>query len=304
NRTGVDFYYSTSTDACSSWSETRFTSQTSSNLTDGQEWGDYNGLSVVLDKIAMSWTDNRSGKATFVGIATVGDVTPPPPPPPGGILTNGVPVTGLSGAIGSQQNFTLDVPAGATNLTFNMSGGTGDADLYVKFGSPPTLSSYDCRPFIGGNTESCPITTAQVGTYHVMIVAFSAYSGVSLTGSFTAGGGGGSLFTNNTNVNIPDNNPTGATSFINVTRTGASGSIKVSYDIIHTYIGDLKVEIFTPTGETAVLRNNTGGSANDIHESKNLNAGTIEASGNWSLKVTDNAGLDTGFIDSWSIEFL
>jgi len=80
----------------------------------------------------------------------------------------------------------MTVPAGATNLTFNMSGGTGDADLYVRFGSAPTLSTYDCRPYIGGNSESCPISTAQTGTYHVMIVAYSAYSGVSLTGSYTA----------------------------------------------------------------------------------------------------------------------
>ena len=115
---------------------------------------------------------------------------------------------------------------------------------------------------------------------------------------------GGSFFQNTSNISIPDNNPTGATSNLNVSRTGASGNIRVTYSIVHTYIGDLKVEIFTPTGQTAVLRNGIGGSANNINETKNLNAGSIEASGNWRLKVTDDAGQDTGFIDSWSIEFL
>jgi serine protease len=125
--------------------------------------------------------------------AALGGSTPPPPPPPGPTaLTNGVAVTGLSGATGSQSFFTLAVPAGATNLKFEMSGGTGDADLYVKFGSAPTTSSYDCRPYHGGNTETCTITTAQTGTYHVMIHAYSAYSGVTLKGSYTAGGGSGS----------------------------------------------------------------------------------------------------------------
>lgn len=114
---------------------------------------------------------------------------------------------------------------------------------------------------------------------------------------------GGNFFENTSNVNIPDNNPAGATSNLNVTRTGASGTIEVTYSIVHTYIGDLKVEIFTPTGETAVLRDGTGGSANNINESRTLNAGTIESSGNWRLKVTDSAGADVGFIDSWSIEF-
>lgn len=230
---------------------------------------------------------------------------PPPPPPPGGVLTNGVPVTGLSGSQGNNQFFTLSVPAGASNLSFNISGGSGDADLYVRFGSAPTTTTYDCRPFIGGNNETCDVPNAQTGTYHVMIRAFSTYSGVSLIGSYTTGGGGGgSFFENTSNVNIPDNNPVGATSNLNVSRTGASGSIRVTYSIVHTYIGDLKVEIFTPTGETAVIRNGTGGSANNINESVNLNAGTIEASGNWRLKVTDDAGQDIGFIDSWSIEFL
>jgi len=106
-------------------------------------------------------------------------------------LTNGVPVTGLAGATGSQTFFTLAVPAGATSLKFVISGGSGDADLYVKFGSAPTTSSYDCRPYLGGNAETCNIATAQAGTYHVMIHGYSAYSGVSLTGSYTAGGGGG-----------------------------------------------------------------------------------------------------------------
>ena len=107
-----------------------------------------------------------------------------PPPPTGNELTNGVAVTGLSGSTGTEQNFTMDVPAGASNLAFNMSGGTGDADLYVKFGSAPTTSSYDCRPYASGNTESCPVASPQEGTYHVMLRAYSTYSGVSLVGSY------------------------------------------------------------------------------------------------------------------------
>src|SRR5262249_47318810 len=50
------------------------------------------------------------------------------------VLMNGVAVTGLSGAQNSQVFFRLDVPSGASNLSFHMSGGTGDADLYMRFG--------------------------------------------------------------------------------------------------------------------------------------------------------------------------
>ena len=106
-------------------------------------------------------------------------------------LQNGVPVTNLSGARSSLTYFSLNVPSGASNLQFTMSGGSGDADLYVKFGSTPTTSSYDCRPFKNGNAESCSFSAPQAGTYYVMIRGYSNYSGVQLVGSYTGGSGGG-----------------------------------------------------------------------------------------------------------------
>ncbi|HOX70752.1 MAG: pre-peptidase C-terminal domain-containing protein [Dokdonella sp.] len=109
----------------------------------------------------------------------------------GGPLTNGVAVTGIGASTGSSVNYTLVVPAGATGLKFVMSGGSGDADMYVKFGSAPTDSSYDCRPYASGNAETCTIATAQAGTYYVRLKAYSTFSGASLTGSYTTGGGGG-----------------------------------------------------------------------------------------------------------------
>lgn len=109
----------------------------------------------------------------------------------GTALTNGVPVTGQSGSTGAQTAYTVAIPAGATNLTIAISGGTGDADMYVKFGSAPTTSSYDCRPYKSGNAESCAFATPSAGTYHVMLNAYSSYSGVTITATWTTGGGGG-----------------------------------------------------------------------------------------------------------------
>ncbi|MBS2024209.1 MAG: M4 family metallopeptidase [Deltaproteobacteria bacterium] len=110
----------------------------------------------------------------------------------GGVLTNGVPVTLAATATGSAVNYTLDVTAGATNLLFATSNGTGDADLYVKFGSPPTTTSYDCRPYTSSSAESCSFAAPQTGTYYVMVRAYAAFSGVVLQGVYTPGGGGGS----------------------------------------------------------------------------------------------------------------
>ena len=112
-------------------------------------------------------------------------------------LQNGVPVTGLSGSQGDQTIYTLQVPANATNLKFVITGGTGDADLYVRFGQEPTTSQYDCRPYRNGNEETCDISSAQTGTYYVMLRAYSTYANVSLTGSYTMPGAGGSFSESN-----------------------------------------------------------------------------------------------------------
>ena len=123
------------------------------------------------------------------------------PPPGTTVLENGVAETSLSASSGNYLNFTLEVPAGATDINFNMSGGSGDADLYVKFGSAPTDSSYDCRPYVGGNAESCTGTSTD-GTYYVRIKAYSTFSGVSLTGSYTEGSGGTGGSSSESNISV------------------------------------------------------------------------------------------------------
>jgi serine protease len=102
------------------------------------------------------------------------------------VLDNGTLVSGLAAAsTDSPLYYTMEVPGGATELLFAMSGGSGDADLYVRFGTVPTTSSYDCRPYLNDNNETCSISNAQIGTYYVMVRPYSTFSGVSLVGSYT-----------------------------------------------------------------------------------------------------------------------
>jgi serine protease len=42
---------------------------------------------------------------------------------------------------------------------------------------------------LNGNNETCTFAVPSVGTYHVMLNGYSAYSGVSLVGSYSTGGG-------------------------------------------------------------------------------------------------------------------
>ena len=219
------------------------------------------------------------------------------------VLSNGVPVTGLSGSTGTELRYTLEVPAGASNLVFQQSGGTGDADLYVNFGSAPTTSTYSCRPYLGGNNESCSVAAPQAGTWHVMVRGYSAFSGVSLVGSFTAGGGSQpSFFENTADYQIRDFQTT--ESPIAVSRTGnAPSGLVVNVRIIHTYQGDLVVNLVAPDGSTYLLHNRSGGGTDNIIRSYTVNASSEAASGTWRLRVYDAASGDTGYIDSWSLQF-
>jgi len=87
----------------------------------------------------------------------------------------------LSGASGTWQHFPITVASGTTSLTVKQFNGTGDADLYVRQGSQPTTSAYNCRPYLSGNTETCSFTNPAAGTWYVSIRGYSSYSGVSLT---------------------------------------------------------------------------------------------------------------------------
>lgn len=100
------------------------------------------------------------------------------------VLSNGVVVTPISAAKDQGLVYSLQVPAGKTQVAFNTSGGSGDADLYVRFGAVPSLTTYDC--ISGGSTtvESCT-RPAQAGTWYVLLHAYSAISGVSLVGQYT-----------------------------------------------------------------------------------------------------------------------
>ncbi len=115
----------------------------------------------------------------------------PVPPPTTSPLTNGVAVTNLSDSSGGKKYYTLQVPAGQASLKFDTTGGTGDVDMYVKFGAAPDSATYDCRPYKGGNVENCTFTNPAAGTWYVMLNAYSSYSGVSLTGLYGSGGGTG-----------------------------------------------------------------------------------------------------------------
>ncbi|HVV88543.1 MAG TPA: PPC domain-containing protein [Kofleriaceae bacterium] len=70
---------------------------------------------------------------------------------------------------------------GAGTYTFTMTG-TADADLYVRIGSEPTASSYDCRPYKNGSNEACEVTLPSAAKIYVQVRGYAATSDFELTG--------------------------------------------------------------------------------------------------------------------------
>ncbi len=254
----------------------------------------------------MSGSAANSVKFAKLGLAFLGELgkTTGGGTPTGSVLTNDVAKTGLGAAAGTSLDFTMVVPSGATGLKFVSAGGSGDLDLYVKFGAAPTDSVYDCTSQGSSNAETCNIATAQAGTYYVRLKAYSTFASASLTGSYTTGTPPGptQTYTNSTVFTVADNAT--VDSLITVSgRTGnAPTTATVSVNITHTYQGDLKVDLVAPDGSLYNLHNRTGSGTDNVIKTVTLNLSSELINGTWKMRVNDNAAGDTGKLNSWSVK--
>ena len=72
-------------------------------------------------------------------------------------------------------------------------------------------------------------------------------------------------------------------------------------NIVHTYKGDLMVNLVAPDGSVYLLHNRSGGSADNIIQTFTVNLSGEATNGTWRLRVQDAASLDTGFINTWTL---
>ncbi|CAH6806761.1 Neutral protease [Vibrio chagasii] len=161
-------------------------------------WDVRKGFEIFTVANQLYWTANSTFDAGACGVAkaaadlgyTVADVEEAfnsvgvnascgPTVPGDDVLTKGAPISNLSGNKYSESFYTFSVDS-ASNVTVAISGGAGDADLYVKAGSKPSTSSYDCRPYRTGNNEQCSVSALPGVTYHVLLRGYTNYSGVTL----------------------------------------------------------------------------------------------------------------------------
>ena len=111
------------------------------------------------------------------------------------------------------------------------------------------------------------------------------------------------------NLLIPDNDPKGVESAIDIDASGRATSVTVNVFIVHSWIGDLKVTLTAPDGTKVALHNQKGRDGDDID--RTWNSGSFQAlrvikgtaiHGAWTLSVVDKASADVGRLVRWGLE--
>lgn len=100
------------------------------------------------------------------------------------LLSNRVPVTGLTGAAGDESLYMIEVPAGTRSLNLRSYGGSGDVSLYVAYEDVPSTTVYDRKSAKPGNSEAVVYTNPAPGTYYVRLVGVQPFANVSVMGVY------------------------------------------------------------------------------------------------------------------------
>lgn len=155
----------------------RFTTNGSTPTTASEVYNTPIVLTTTTTIKALAFALDHQASAVVSGTFTI----------QGGVvsLSNNVPRKNLSGAKGSKVNFKFAVPAGQTQLSFRITTSSGDADLYVKYGQLATTSVYDHRPYLNNGNETVTIDNPAAGDYYIMLNAYTAYSGLTLTAVYS-----------------------------------------------------------------------------------------------------------------------
>lgn len=96
-------------------------------------------------------------------------------------LQSGVAVENIAGGLNSARLYSIMVPQDAAELSVEITGPDGDADLYVRQFAAATVFSYDCVSADEASTESCAIEFPDAGRWYILIDGYEAYTGLTLT---------------------------------------------------------------------------------------------------------------------------
>jgi Zn-dependent metalloprotease len=197
--------------------------------------------------------------------------------------------------------------ASATVSTAVTAGSAQSVSLSASGLPSGATASFSPATVTAGGSSTLSISTSAStpgGTYPITITGSGAVShSATYSLTVTGGTGGGCSGSNGTDVAVPD---AGAAVFSNITIAGCSrapsASSSVAVNIVHTFRGDLVVDLVAPDGSTYRLKNSsTTDSADNVNTTYSVNLSGEAANGTWRLKVQDIFSQDTGFINTWTL---
>lgn len=101
-------------------------------------------------------------------------------------LVNGAQSQKFGGSEDSFRLFAIDIPANTGRATFSIFGGSGDADLYVRFNAIPTLDDFDDCGCIDGNNETIAVAWPESGVAYLLVHGYDDYAGVRVKATYNA----------------------------------------------------------------------------------------------------------------------
>ena len=217
-------------------------------------------------------------------------------------LANPAVVSGLSASGSNVRRYRISVPYGARNLSIGTSGGTGNADLYLRRGTTPSTTAYDCRSTLAaGLDDTCTSATPMWGDWYVSLIPRSSYGNLTLQASYTEPTL--QTYSSSKDFAITDDHTVSSPIWVGARSGNASPTMRVGVVIRHTWVGDLLIELVAPDGVAYTLSDHGYGDQVDLLETFTVDASASPATGSWKLRVTDTGPGDVGKIDSWSLTF-
>jgi serine protease len=213
-------------------------------------------------------------------------------------------VSGPGSTIRSTMNAGTTVPGGETYVDYS---GTSMASPHVA----GTVALVQSRRLALGLALYTPaqVETTLKNTAYALAGACTGGCGAGIINAKAAVDAAGATagttqtYTNTVDFTISDNATVDSPIAVSGRTGNAPSNASVTVAIVHTYQGDLKVDLVAPDGSLYNIHNRTGAGTDNINKTVTLNLSTEALNGTWKLRVNDNAAGDVGRIDSWSITF-
>ncbi|GAA1816230.1 M4 family metallopeptidase [Luedemannella flava] len=206
-----------------------------------------------------------------------------------------------SGSVAAGSSVTATVSTATT-------AGSAQTVALTASGLPSgATASFSPSSVTSGGSSTLTIATSTStpnGTYPITVTGTGAVvRTATYTLTVTGGTSGSCSGTNGTDISIPDAG-SAVTSSIVISGCGRapSTSSTVAVNIVHTYRGDLVIDLVAPDGSTYRLKSNSSSDSTDnVNTTYTVNVSGETANGTWGLRVQDVYSVDTGYINTWTL---